>query len=243
MAAPESMSEHQRSVLAALEELRAADRVLAGIEASPRTGGQRTWEAFSTVAWWLRWPWGDWRYNDRFAYTSDDARAVNTELFEAQAMIARARERVGLSPEAVVEIPVEMEQLQALSDQGTVWTIFDDLALIRQLRGRVRELFERLRGEDPVLRAEVEPLADELEPGGAGGIELEQQPRGMSPARRVIVQTTVASVGVAMICASVIMGLIAGEPGVLVHLLALPFALYYAVRGLTVLAGRRDLPD
>lgn len=238
------MSDRQRALVAALEELRVADRILAGIEAGPRSGGQRTWEAFATARWRMRWPWNDWRYDDRYAYTSDDARSVNTELFEAQAAIARARERVGLPGVVPVEIPVEMAQMQALSDQGKVWSIFDDLALIRRLRTDVRDLFEHLHEEDPSVRRRVEPLADELEPGAVRSIdEGPLSPWAMTPARRFTIGAATATAVSVMIGVGVVMGLIAGDLWALAGLLALPLTLAFAVRGLEVLRGRRDLPE
>jgi hypothetical protein len=156
------MSDRQRALLAALEELRMADRILASIEAAPRSGGQRAWETFTRIKLWMHAPWGDWQFNDRTVYTSNDARAVNTELFEAQAAIARARALVGLPGDALVEIPVEMEQMQSLSEHGKIWTLCDDVELVRQLRERTRWLFACLHGEDPAVRDHVTPLDDEL---------------------------------------------------------------------------------
>jgi hypothetical protein len=152
------MTPRQSALLAALEHLRVADRILAGIEGAPRSSDQRLWEKLAAWNRFFHWPFG-LRYNGRYAYVGDDTRSVNTELFEAQAELAQARSLVGLGPEAIAEIPVEMEQLQAISDrERRPWTLEDDLAVVGRVRHRVRELFSGLRAEDAWVRDRVAPL-------------------------------------------------------------------------------------
>src|SRR5690606_39267798 len=116
---------------------------------APRTSALRSSEAMAG------------EYKPGWGRESDDARAVNAELFDAQAALARARALVGLPQAAFVELPVEAAHYQALVEQGRQWTIADDVALVRSLRRDVRELFATLHGEEPELARIVAPLADE----------------------------------------------------------------------------------
>jgi hypothetical protein len=223
------MSERHTALIAALEELHVADRILTGIEGAPQTADHRTREAL----------------RGEVLYATEDARAINSELFAAQAAVARARALVGLPPVTLVEIPLEVEQLVELAEQGRIWTIADDLALIRSLRRDVRALFATLRGEDPEVARSVAPLAecDPVEDGPQLDHEDEEWPASTKPVEaHVGLHTGFAG----LVCFGTTIGLviaaIAGDVfKVLLGLIAVPAATYVLVTGLAVTRGQR--PD
>lgn len=190
------------------------------------------------AAWRRQHPLAPWWHNGRFEHPSSEAAALNAELFEAQAAIARARGLVGLPGEPLVEIPTDAEQMQALSDRGKIWTITDDLALIRRLRTQVRELFGALWEEDPVLRARVAPLASELAPHTDEDALTEPWSR---VELRSAVSTYRAAVGIMLVAAGSVVCLLTGKWLAMANLLVLPGLIAVAVRHHRALRGRAPL--
>jgi len=250
--------ERASAVLAALEELRTADRILMGVAgARARLGDQRAWDAMSSAFSWLG-SWGRPPEDEAppLAHTFEDVRQLNGELLAAQFALARVRAQLGqTTPEAVFELPL------GASDPGRVRSVDDDVAAIEAIRARIRPLFAELLARSP-LPDSVSPL-EPLEPPASASVDtsaddLDHQRSTNAPnsdddldedGRRVadalqrerffsINAVLAALVLFAHISASILSG--GAGSVVLVAVFTLPAAAYVLLSGVAALRGARD---
>lgn len=146
-------------MVAALEELRMADRILMGVAGSRgQLGDQRAWDAVIEAGsrirgWWRSGEAKEEEERSALAYTFAEIRQLNTELLAAQLAIGRVRASLGLPPEPVFELP------PGASGAGPVRTVEEDRAQVEAIRATIRPLFARLLARAPALAGSVAPLA------------------------------------------------------------------------------------
>lgn len=240
--------ERASAVLAALEELRTADRILMGVAgARARLGDQRAWDAMSSAFSWLG-RWGRPPEDEApLAHTFEDVRQLNGELLAAQFALARVRAQLGqTTPEAVFELPL------GASDPGRVRTVDDDVAAIEAIRARIRALFAELLARSP-LPDSVSPL-EPLEPPASARIDttaddldhdedLDEHGRHVADALQRERFFAINAVLAALVLFAHISALIlSGGAGsvVLVAVFTLPAAAYVLLSGVAALRGARD---